>query len=89
MIQPIDAMINHNTNSVFIEDLFVPDECLIGEEGDGFKSIITAMNAERILIAAECIGKVLGLTSRTYCFVESYHSISFGPCSVPFICRPS
>ena len=56
VIQPIDAMINHNTNSVFIENLFVPDDCLIGEEGDGFKSIITAMNAERILIAAECIG---------------------------------
>lgn len=56
IIQPIDAMINHNTNSVFIENLYVPDEMLIGDEGDGFKSIITAMNAERILIAAECIG---------------------------------
>eukprot|EP00040_Diaphanoeca_grandis_P026104 m.145610 g.145610 ORF g.145610 m.145610 type:complete len:462 (+) comp30448_c0_seq1:377-1762(+) len=56
IIQPIDAMINHNTNSVFIENLKVPNEMLIGEEGDGFKSIITAMNAERILIAAECIG---------------------------------
>lgn len=55
-IQPIDAMINHNTNHLFMEDLRVPESMRIGEEGEGFKAILTSMNAERILIAAECIG---------------------------------
>ena len=49
-------MINHNTNEVFIDDLEVPAENLIGEEGMGFRYILDGMNAERILIAAECIG---------------------------------
>jgi len=55
-IQPIDAMINHNTNHLFMEDLRVPESMRIGEEGEGFKAILTSMNAERILIGAECIG---------------------------------
>ncbi len=55
-IKPIDAMINHNTCEVFIDNLEVPADALIGEEGRGFKYIVDSMNAERILIASECIG---------------------------------
>ena len=55
-IRPIDAMINHNTTEVFFDNLKVPAENLIGEEGKGFRYILSGMNAERILIAAECIG---------------------------------
>ncbi|MFY0802245.1 MULTISPECIES: acyl-CoA dehydrogenase family protein [Bacillaceae] len=55
-IKPIRTMMNHATTELFIEDLEVPVENLIGEEGQGFKYILDGMNAERILIAAECIG---------------------------------
>lgn len=56
IIRPIRTMMNHATTELFIEDLEVPVENLIGEEGKGFKYILDGMNAERILIAAECIG---------------------------------
>ena len=49
-------MINHNTTEVFIENLKVPVENLIGEEGQGFRYILDGMNAERILVASECVG---------------------------------
>ena len=55
-VKPIRNMVNHETNEVFIDNLEVPAENLIGEEGKGFKYILDGMNAERILIAAECIG---------------------------------
>ncbi len=55
-IKPIRAMINHAATEVFLDDLFVPAAALIGEEGRGFRYILDGMNAERILIAAECIG---------------------------------
>ena len=55
-IRPIRTMINHSTTEVFFDDLKIPKESLIGEEGKGFKYILEGMNAERILIAAECIG---------------------------------
>ncbi len=55
-IRPIRTMINHATTEVFFDDLRVPRENLIGEEGKGFRYILDGMNAERILIAAECIG---------------------------------
>ncbi|HHW38746.1 MAG TPA: acyl-CoA/acyl-ACP dehydrogenase [Bacillales bacterium] len=55
-IRPIRTMMNHATTELFIEDLEVPVENLIGEEGKGFRYILDGMNAERILIAAECIG---------------------------------
>ncbi len=55
-IKPIRTMMNHASTELFIEDLEVPAENLIGEEGKGFKYILDGMNAERILIAAECIG---------------------------------
>ncbi|WP_454915989.1 acyl-CoA dehydrogenase family protein [Xanthobacter sediminis] len=55
-IRPIAALMNHNTTEVFIENLKVPGEALIGTEGKGFKYILDGMNAERILVASECIG---------------------------------
>jgi acyl-CoA dehydrogenase len=55
-IKPIKALINHNTTEVFIDNLKVPAENLIGEEGRGFRYILDGMNAERILVAQECIG---------------------------------
>jgi alkylation response protein AidB-like acyl-CoA dehydrogenase len=56
VIRPIRTMINHATTEVFIDGLRVPAENLIGEEGRGFRYILDGMNAERILIGAECIG---------------------------------
>ena len=55
-IKPIRTMINHSTNEVFFDNMPVPVENLIGEEGQGLRYILSGMNAERILIAAECIG---------------------------------
>jgi acyl-CoA dehydrogenase len=55
-VRPIRTMMNHETSEVFIRDLEVPADCLIGEEGRGFRYILDGMNAERVLIAAECIG---------------------------------
>ena len=55
-VRPIDNMVNHETNELFFEDFEIPAESLIGEEGLGFRYILDGMNAERILIAAECIG---------------------------------
>jgi len=55
-IKPIRTMMNHSTTEVFFDDLRIPASCLIGEEGKGFRYILSGMNAERILIAAECIG---------------------------------
>ena len=55
-IKPIRAMLNHNSTEVFFDDLKIPASSLIGEEGRGFRYILDGMNAERILIAHECIG---------------------------------
>ena len=55
-IRPIRTMMNHATTEIFFDNLRVPAENLIGEEGKGFRYILAGMNAERILIAAECIG---------------------------------
>lgn len=55
-VSPIETMINHETNELLIENLEVPEACLVGSEGDGFKYLLDGINAERILIAAECIG---------------------------------
>jgi len=55
-VRPIRNMVNHETNEVFFEDFEVPAGNLIGQEGLGFRYILDGMNAERILIAAECIG---------------------------------
>lgn len=63
-MQKIDAMINHNSCEVFFDNLEVPAENLIGEEGMGFRYIVDSMNAERILIASECIGDAKYFTRR-------------------------
>lgn len=55
-VTPIRNMVNHETNELFFDNLEIPAENLIGEEGQGFKYILTGLNAERTLIAAECIG---------------------------------
>lgn len=55
-IKPIRAMLNHNSTEVFFDDLRIPANALVGEEGRGFRYILDGMNAERILIAQECIG---------------------------------
>ena len=55
-VRPIETMMNHAATEVFFDDLEVPDDALLGEEGNGFRQILVGWNAERILIAAECIG---------------------------------
>ena len=55
-IRPIESMINHHSCELFFDDLHIPAENLLGEEGKGFKVILDGMNAERVLIAAECVG---------------------------------
>jgi acyl-CoA dehydrogenase len=55
-LRPIENMVNHETNELFFDNLEIPAENLIGEEGQGLKYILTGLNAERVLIAAECIG---------------------------------
>lgn len=55
-VNPIDSMINHHSCELFFDNLEIPEENLLGEENNGFRIILDSMNAERILIAAECIG---------------------------------
>ncbi|WP_314177693.1 acyl-CoA dehydrogenase family protein [Streptomyces winkii] len=55
-LRPIRTMVNHETNEVFFDDVHIPADSLIGEEGRGFRYVLDGMNAERILIASECIG---------------------------------
>ena len=64
-IRPIRTMMNHATTEVFFDNLRVPVENLIGEEGKGFRYILSGMNAERILIAAECIGDAKWFTKKS------------------------
>ncbi|WP_138470187.1 acyl-CoA dehydrogenase family protein [Poseidonocella sp. HB161398] len=69
-VQPIRNMVNHETNELFFENLEIPAENLIGEEGQGFKYILTGLNAERTLIAAECIGDGYWFTDRVTAYVS-------------------
>ena len=64
-IRPIRTMMNHATTEVFFDDLRVPATNLIGEEGKGFRYILSGMNAERILIAAECVGDAKWFTRKS------------------------
>jgi acyl-CoA dehydrogenase len=63
-VKPIRNMVNHETNELFFDQLEIPAENMIGEEGRGFKYILDGLNAERILIAAECIGDGYWFTER-------------------------
>jgi len=64
-IRPIRTMMNHATTEIFFDNLRVPADSLIGEEGKGFRYILSGMNAERILIAAECIGDAKWFTEKS------------------------
>jgi acyl-CoA dehydrogenase len=70
-VRPIDLMINHHSNELFFDDLEVPAENLIGEEGLGFRYIIDGWNAERILIAAEAIGDGRWFVDRAVSYASS------------------
>ena len=67
-IQPIRAMINHATTEVFFDDLRIPADSLIGEADKGFRYILDGMNAERVLIAAECIGDCRWFTDKSIAY---------------------
>jgi acyl-CoA dehydrogenase len=64
-IRPIRTLMNHATTEIFLDRVVVPDEDLVGEEGRGFRYILDGMNAERVLIAAECIGDGRWFVERT------------------------
>jgi acyl-CoA dehydrogenase len=69
-VRPIANMVNHETNEVFLSDLEIPEENLIGEEGRGFRYILDGLNAERTLIAAECIGDGYWFTDRAVAYAK-------------------
>ena len=69
-IRPIRTMMNYSTTEVFFENVEIPAENLIGEEGKGFRYILSGMNAERILIGAECIGDAKWFIERSRCYAN-------------------
>jgi acyl-CoA dehydrogenase len=72
-IRPIRTMMNHGTTEIFLDGVEVPDEALIGELGKGFAHILDGMNAERILIAAECIGDGRWFVERASAYASERH----------------
>jgi acyl-CoA dehydrogenase len=70
-VQPLTTMMNHHTNTLFFDDLVIPMDALIGEEGKGFRYILDGMNAERILIAAECVGDGRYFVDRATAYAKS------------------
>jgi acyl-CoA dehydrogenase len=69
-INPIKTLMNHSTTEVFFDDLTLPADALVGEEGRGFRYILTGMNAERLLIASECIGDGRFLIERAVAYAS-------------------
>ncbi|MFP3550892.1 acyl-CoA dehydrogenase family protein [Paraburkholderia sp. SIMBA_049] len=69
-VRPIPNLVNHETNELFFEDLEIPAENLIGKEGQGFKYILDGLNAERTLIAAECVGDGYWFLDRVTTYVN-------------------
>ena len=69
-VNPIRNMVNHETNELFFDNLEIPEENLIGEEGKGFKIILGGLNAERTLIAAECIGDARWFIDKVSAYVK-------------------
>ncbi len=69
-VRPIRTMMNHNSCEVFFDNMVVPAENLVGEEGRGFRYILDGMNAERLLIAAECIGDAKWFTARSTAYAN-------------------
>jgi acyl-CoA dehydrogenase len=72
-IKPIRTMMNHSTTEVFFDNLKVPTANLIGEEGKGFRYILSGMNAERILIGAECIGDAKWFIEKASAYANERH----------------
>ena len=72
-IRPIRTMINHSTTEIFFDDLEIPADSLIGEEGRGFRYILDGMNAERVLIASECIGDARWFIDKASCYATERH----------------
>jgi acyl-CoA dehydrogenase len=69
-IRPIRTMMNHNSCEVFFDNMEIPADALIGEEGRGFRYVLSGMNAERILIAAECIGDAKWFTQKSVAYAK-------------------
>ncbi len=69
-IRPIRTMMNHNSTEIFFDNMVVPAENLVGEEGRGFRYILDGMNAERLLIAAECIGDAKWFTAKSVAYAR-------------------
>ncbi|PZT91479.1 MAG: acyl-CoA dehydrogenase [Citromicrobium sp.] len=72
-IKPIRTMMNHATTEIFFDDLHVPADALIGEEGKGFRYVLSGMNAERILIGAECIGDAKWFIAKASEYAKERH----------------
>jgi alkylation response protein AidB-like acyl-CoA dehydrogenase len=69
-IRPIRTMMNHNSCEVFFDNMVIPAENLLGEEGHGFRYVLSGMNAERILIAAECVGDAKWFIERSTAYAK-------------------
>ena len=72
-IRPIRTMMNHNSCEVFFDDMVIPADSLVGEEGQGFRYILDGMNAERLLIAAECIGDAKWFIAKASAYAKDRH----------------
>ena len=70
-ITPVETMMNHSTTTVFFDNVKVPKENMVGEKGAGFSCILSSMNAERILIASECIGDGRYFIEKAVKYVET------------------
>ena len=69
-VRPIRTMMNHSSCEVFFDDMLIPADALLGEEGRGFRTILDGMNAERLLIAAECIGDAKWFTAKSVAYAR-------------------
>ena len=69
-IRPIRTMMNHNSCEVFFDEMHIPADSLLGEEGRGFRYILDGMNAERLLIAAECVGDAKWFTAKSTAYAN-------------------
>jgi acyl-CoA dehydrogenase len=72
-IRPIKTMMNHATTEIFLDDVFVPSENLVGEKDKGFRYILDGMNAERVLIAAECVGDGRWFVEKASAYANERH----------------
>ncbi len=72
-IRPIKTLMNHATTEIFLDDVFVPSENLVGEKDKGFRYILDGMNAERVLIAAECIGDGRWFVEKASAYANERH----------------